>query len=267
MHRDVKPENIYLSKAEVGVIPKLLDFGIARRVDRPRRLTLEGSLLGTPDYMSPEQARGEPAGPLTDLWSFCVVLYELTSGRCPFVNDNYNALLRAIIEERPPTLLELGVADAELSAIVDHGLDKEPTGRWASMRDLGEVLAQWLLARGVLEDATGTSLRRAWLRDQEGSGRLEISQIANVAAIQAEAQVQPQASPATGRVPSGPGFTAEGQSEPDLEAIAELNRGGDPVMLLERSQRRKSALIAVVLVALVVGAVGGILLVTGIVVF
>jgi len=266
VHRDVKPENIFLSKAEVGVTPKLLDFGIARRVDRPRRLTLEGSLLGTPDYMSPEQARGEPAGPLTDLWSFCIVLFELISGRCPFVNDNYNALLRAIIEERTETLVDLGFGEAELSAIIDHGLEKEPTRRWASMRDLGEALAQWLLARGVLEDATGTSLRRAWLRDPEGSGRLEISQIASLTGLQPAAQPQATVS-AAARVPSGPGVVVEGHSEPDLEAIAELNRGGDPVMLLERAQRRKGALIAVILVALVVGAVGGILLVTGIVVF
>jgi len=73
VHRDVKPENIFLSKAEVGVTPKLLDFGIARRVDRPRRLTLEGSLLGTPDYMSPSRHAVSPPGrsPICGAFASC----------------------------------------------------------------------------------------------------------------------------------------------------------------------------------------------------
>ena len=187
------------------------------------------------------------------IWALCVVLYELigvarpsrTTTTCSAPRDHRGA---------PATLSRASRRRMRsFRAIIDHGVAEGATQRWTSMRDLGEALAQWLLALGVLDDATGTSLRRAWLRDPEGSGRLEISQVAALLPLQPGAQ--PQAGPAPGRVPLGPGFTAEGQSEPDLEAIAELNRGGDPVMLLERSQRRKGALIAVVLVALVLGAV------------
>lgn len=288
VHRDVKPENIFLANVEQLVVPKLLDFGIARRVDNPRRLTLDGNLLGTPDYMSVEQARGEATGPLTDVWSFCVVLYELIVGRPPFVGENYNALLRAIVEERPKTLTELGIDDAELSGIINHGLEKDPQNRWPSMRDLGETLARWLMAHGFNEDVTGASLRRRWFTDPEGSGRLEISQIANLADL--EARLTPPVSharaitgpqsppqlplrsppqPPPPPIRGGPIHTPgpfppdEPTTLPTLQAIAELNRGGDPVELIKRSERKRALVVTLILIAIVVAAVAGILFSTG----
>jgi serine/threonine-protein kinase len=167
IHRDVKPENIFLARDdEVALQPKLLDFGIARMIDRPRKLTVDGLAVGTPDYMSPEQARGEETTAQTDVWAFSVVLYELLMGRCPFDGQNYNALLRSIIEDAPRPISEDGIAEDALWAILSRGLEKAPVERWSSMRSLGEALALWLQDHAITEDITGTSLRRAWLKEE-----------------------------------------------------------------------------------------------------
>jgi len=165
VHRDVKPDNIFLSRGDHGrTQPKLLDFGIARVVDCGSKITLEGALLGTPDYMSPEQARGKTdADGRTDVWSMCVVLYELMTGAVPFQGENYNAVLWSVMNEEPTATTDEGAGDQALWAILQRGLDKDPDARWQSMRDLGLELAEWLYERGVLEDAVGTSLRTTWI--------------------------------------------------------------------------------------------------------
>jgi eukaryotic-like serine/threonine-protein kinase len=165
VHRDVKPENIFLAKTDSGTIqPKLIDFGVAR-LERTaaERITLVGYLLGSPGYMSPEQARGEDVGAPADTWGLLVVLYELLTGRLPFQADNYNALLRTIVEDPHPSILALGVDDAELAAIVDRGLAKRMEQRYGSMAELGTALAHWLVRRGYSVDICGNSLSQSWL--------------------------------------------------------------------------------------------------------
>jgi len=164
VHRDIKPDNIFLSRDDVSHLqPKLLDFGIARLVDAEHKITLDGTLLGTPGYMSPEQARGDAEIDVrTDVWGVGVVLYELLTGTPPFAGDNYNALLWAIVHEAPVPVTDLGAGDAELWSILGRALAKDPAARWASMRELGVALAAWLLARGVQEDISGRSLRATW---------------------------------------------------------------------------------------------------------
>jgi eukaryotic-like serine/threonine-protein kinase len=290
VHRDVKPENIFLAKDEVTTTqPKLLDFGIVRVEGAPRRLTLDGAVLGTPDYMSPEQARGTSTTGTTDLWSFCVVLFELCAGRRPFEGDNYNSLMRAIIEEDPPTLLELGVADDELSSIVNRGLFKDPSARWATMRELGEELALWLESHGVHDDITGASLKRTWLATTE-SKRIELPPDVRVSL---ERTAQGLAS-ARQSIPSGSGIrealiresgsgrheiasasnpaipvvpaVQDAPSEESLERIAALHVGGDPEELLERANRRRNVKMVVGLLLLVIGGVLALLIGTGIIV-
>ncbi len=165
VHRDVKPDNVCLARADSKRIqPKLLDFGIARVMHSDSKITLEGALLGTPDYMSPEQARGEgETDGRTDVWSVAVVIYELITGEVPFAGDNYNRVLWAVINQEPrPTTLH-GAGDAALWSILERALAKDPNLRWQSMRDLGVALANWLYDRGVNEDVCGASLRSAWI--------------------------------------------------------------------------------------------------------
>jgi serine/threonine-protein kinase len=168
IHRDVKPENVFLATDGGGHLqPKLLDFGIVKleRAIGKERLTGRGEFVGTPEYMSPEQARGrDDLDETTDVWSLCVVLYEAVTGRLPFkMGENYRALLRSIVEDPPAPMLELEDDDRELAGIIERGLAKEPKARWLSMHELGTALAVWLLGRGVGEDAAGSSIEVRWL--------------------------------------------------------------------------------------------------------
>jgi serine/threonine-protein kinase len=158
VHRDMKPDNVLLTGVERGrVQPKIIDFGVAKLVghEAPRALTRAGSLVGSPDYMSPEQVLGEPIGVQADVWALSVTLHELIAGRRPFVGPTVQHVLRAILRDPPPVLPN---ADAELAMIVQRGLARDPAQRWASARDLGAALGAWLAARGV-DDDVGSSIR------------------------------------------------------------------------------------------------------------
>jgi len=167
VHRDIKPDNIFLATDALGrVQPKLLDFGIAKVGPGPHdaKLTQIGVVLGSPEYMSPEQALGaEDVDQRTDVWSLSVVLYELLTGSIPFKRPNYNALMQAIIRETPRPISEYAAGDESLWAILARGLAKEPAERWSSMTELGEALALWLYEHGIKEDLSGNSIRAVWL--------------------------------------------------------------------------------------------------------
>jgi serine/threonine protein kinase len=269
VHRDVKPENIFLARDDVATTqPKLLDFGIVKVEHSNRRLTMDGSVLGTPDYMSPEQAKGEEINGQTDLWAFGVVLYELIAGRRPFDGDNYNALMFAIINAEPKGLSEYGVADPELSAIVQRALRKDQAERWPSMRDLGEELALWLESKGVSDDITGTSLRRSWLADTE-SKRIELPPYVrdSLRAAAGERPISREVSKVRALPTEANAELAGGKqiSEQSLVAIAQLHAIGDPEELLRKASRRRNVAVVLGLVAVVVAGVAGVLIGTGII--
>lgn len=164
VHRDLKPENIFLAKTAGGQVqPKLLDFGVAK-VGRAfsRRLTQTGAMLGSPLYMSPEHARGDEVDYRADIWAFCVVLYEVITGRAPFDGKNYNAVLYSIIANEPPPTTTLGAGDDELWSSIQRGMRKDPDERWTSMDELGRALARWLMGHDTLDDITGVSLQATW---------------------------------------------------------------------------------------------------------
>ncbi len=167
IHRDLKPDNIFLALNNEQIQPKLVDFGIVKLSEQSRgraRLTEDGTILGSPQYMSPEQARGrEDLDHRTDVWSFCVVLYEAVSGQVPFSNPNYNALLLSIQTDPLPSLTELLAGDAGLWRIIERGLAKDMAERFQSVAELGEALALWLVSRGIFEDVCGGSLDAKWL--------------------------------------------------------------------------------------------------------
>jgi serine/threonine-protein kinase len=164
VHRDLKPENIFLTKSSTGLQPKVVDFGIAQ-LDQSTalRLTSTGALMGSPLYMSPEQAKGESVDFRADIWSLSVVLYEALTGGVPFPGQNYNAVLCSVLlkePERPAGELEM---DDELWSIMSRGLNKEPSCRFGSMQEFGKALAHWLVSQGEHDDISGASLDAQWL--------------------------------------------------------------------------------------------------------
>ena len=166
VHRDVKPENILLCRTDSGGIqPKIIDFGIAKRItDQTGRLTLDGALLGSPDYMAPEQAKGQEATEKSDLWALATVLYELIAGNIPFAREDLHQQLRAIIMEDPEPLEGFEGVEA-LWPIIACALNKDPEARWESMRRFGKELALWAMDQRATDDISGVSLESAWLRD------------------------------------------------------------------------------------------------------
>jgi serine/threonine-protein kinase len=171
VHRDLKPENIFLSKLpEARIQPKLLDFGIAKLKNaRALRLTTDGTVIGSPLYMSPEQARGDEVDERTDVWAVCVVLYEVIAGTPPFMGEDRHEVIQAAASATPKSLSSHGIDEEDLWHILEQGLGKRPEQRWPSMHALGEALARWLIARNVFDDITGASVEAAWLRKAPSS--------------------------------------------------------------------------------------------------
>jgi eukaryotic-like serine/threonine-protein kinase len=164
VHRDVKPDNIFLSETGPDRLqPKLLDFGVVKAQAYKRFLTHTGTVVGSPPYMSPEQARGdEDIDSLADLWGISVILYEVATGRMPFEAPNYNALLRRIVEDDVPPVRTDNPVVASLVPIIERGLSKDRENRWQSAEELGRALASWLLKLGIGEDLTGQRLTGRW---------------------------------------------------------------------------------------------------------
>ncbi|MCY1062443.1 serine/threonine-protein kinase [Nannocystis sp. SCPEA4] len=118
IHRDLKSENIFLCDGpEGGVQVKILDFGIARVRDKKTRLTANGALIGTPAYMSPEQAQGQDADERSDLYAFGVILFEMLAGRVPFKLPTVAMVLSAQIFDTPPGLREVEPAAPDVPNI------------------------------------------------------------------------------------------------------------------------------------------------------
>jgi hypothetical protein len=121
--------------------------------------------------MAPEQARGSSEIDLrADIWALCVVLYECVTGRMAFEGDNHNALMRAIVEDEVIPITDVAAGDTELWSILQRGLQKDPSARWSSARELGTALAEWLMGHGVEVDISGEPLR-AWLEPDSSKPR------------------------------------------------------------------------------------------------
>ena len=135
VHRDIKPDNVMLMKGSRGLV-KLMDFGLAQ-LAQSSKLTREGTTLGTPIYMSPEQAVGEPTDKRADVWAVGVVLYEMVAGQPPFRGERDQAVIYSIANEphEPLTGVRTGVPK-ELERIVDKCLAKNADERYQHVTDL-----------------------------------------------------------------------------------------------------------------------------------
>ncbi|MGE0546560.1 MAG: serine/threonine protein kinase [Kofleriaceae bacterium] len=152
VHRDIKPENLFLQRRKNDDFVKVVDFGISKSLratgeeEEPTRLTQTGMVLGTPLYMSPEQARGDDElDHRVDIWALGVIMYETATGQVPFAGNNYLSVISQVLNEDPKPLRVLRPdLSEEFEAIVQKAMAKDRADRYASagalLRDLTALL-------------------------------------------------------------------------------------------------------------------------------
>lgn len=160
IHRDIKPANLLVSSDNRILVA---DFGLARRHDDESALTVDGSVFGTPAYMSPEQAVGETSkiGPASDQYNLGVVLYEILTGRLPFYGNNIPQILHQIQNQEPPQPRSLNSSIPEdLEAICLKAMSRDIPDRYASLQDFADDLQRWLNHEPVLARPVSWSERQ-----------------------------------------------------------------------------------------------------------
>lgn len=165
VHRDVKPDNVMIDSHER---PQLMDFGLAKRLDEDSAMSVEGSILGTPAYMSPEQARGETAdvSPHSDQYSLGVMLYELITGQKPFTGSPHAVVAKVASDELPagPRSLDSSISQ-DLEAICQKAMEKDASNRYADCAALARDLHNWLNGRPTTaRPITRTERLQRWCR-------------------------------------------------------------------------------------------------------
>jgi serine/threonine protein kinase len=147
IHRDLKPHNVFLVGDFSAGVPerpnlKVLDFGLSRFVDRDSQLTKTGVIMGTPGYMSPEQAHSRSTDHRTDIYGVGAILYATATGRAPFVEDTPQMTVLAVMSREPerPRVLVPGVTEG-LEVVIQRAMSKDPDQRYGSMREMYAALA------------------------------------------------------------------------------------------------------------------------------
>jgi WD40 repeat protein/predicted Ser/Thr protein kinase len=162
LHRDLKPSNILL---DVFDEPRVTDFGLAKLVNQDTELTVTGQVLGSPNYMAPEQAAGKfsDSRPQSDIYSLGAILYELLTGRPPFQGETLQSILAQVqsAEPVPPRRLNPGTS-ADLQTICLKCLQKEPARRYGSAQELADDLERFLEGKPIRARPV-SPLERTWL--------------------------------------------------------------------------------------------------------
>jgi serine/threonine protein kinase len=170
VHRDLKPANVLL--ATTDLIPKITDFGLAKRLDSESTAwTQEGAVLGTASYMAPEQAAGggHAIGPAADVYSLGAILYEMLTGRPPFVAQSWQETLEQVRRDEPvpPSRLRADVP-AELETICLKCLEKDPARRYAGAGELADDLGRFLDGKPVAAVPLSAAERLARFAARDG---------------------------------------------------------------------------------------------------
>ncbi|HZA50361.1 MAG TPA: serine/threonine-protein kinase [Myxococcaceae bacterium] len=187
IHRDLKPENVMVR--EDGVI-KLMDFGIAKILDRDDRMTMTGALVGSPAHMAPEIIEGEEAGPEADVFSLGTMLFYFATGQLPFSASNTTATLKKILDGayEDPRQLAPAISD-ELAEIIATCLSRQPSSRYSNARVLEEALRGYLDSLGL--DGTAEELA-AFFTDPATYRKALVPRLCDALVTRAEALVGDQ---------------------------------------------------------------------------
>src|SRR5450755_2314992 len=160
VHRDIKPANIMISGDGTS---KIADFGIAK-ITAAENLTMTGSIVGTPHYMSPEQVQGQPVDGRSDQFSLAVMAFEMLTGEKPYTGEHLTTVVYKIVAEEPPSPHRINSSlGSGIEGVLKKGLAKKPDGRYASCTEFTEALEKacaatkgWkpMLRGGLLNAAT-----------------------------------------------------------------------------------------------------------------
>lgn len=222
IHRDIKPANIMITRQNVA---KIMDFGISKTVGS---MTSSGQILGTPNYMSPEQVKGLDLDGRADLFSFGVVLYEMATGERPFGGQNVTTIIYKIINENPipPCDLEMTVHPG-LSAVITRCLEKNPDDRYQTGAELAQDMENY---RSIGSEGDVTSVLSANLQarsqaaaQSSGSWRHEVSTARSAGTQAAAARAAKSGAipnPKTAKQPTRVATPADASSLPKREKQA-----------------------------------------------
>jgi tRNA A-37 threonylcarbamoyl transferase component Bud32 len=182
VHRDVKPENIFLDDSGSAM---LADFGIAWSADQESRLTMTGAAIGTPTYMAPEQIDGGAPDARSDLYSLGLVTWEMLAGQRPWAGESlFNVMLKQKTAELPPLdLLRPGVVPDRLQYIVERMLQKHPGARWAGAEALVGKLDRWVVPADYPQWQASRRRRREQAQAQVAAAPAPTSAPADVATV------------------------------------------------------------------------------------
>ena len=191
VHRDLKPGNIMLTRSGA----KLLDFGLAKSAamtgsstlsvlpTTPANLTAPGTILGTCQYMAPEQLEGQEADARTDLFAFGAVVYEMVTGKRAFEGESRASLISAIMLSDPlPIAASQPLSPPALDRVVRECLAKDPEGRWQSAGDLRREL-QWIARNGSQVDAPIPVVTRLWRHERVAWASVTLAALITAASV------------------------------------------------------------------------------------
>jgi serine/threonine protein kinase len=166
IHRDLKPANLFASRSDIGVIWKVLDFGVAKASGDDATQT-SGNIVGTPGYMAPEQARGEAIDKRADIYSLAVIAYRMLTGRPVVVPGDLPGMIHEVVFKMPPAPSQFATITREAEACLLIGLSKTPSLRFDSagaFADALKVAAAGPLPSALLSRAATAKSRNPWDR-------------------------------------------------------------------------------------------------------